>query len=145
MLPRHQRQVLVVALWGAILLMLAGAPAASAVASASPAIAAPNAVVIADYPGGQRVIFDRAMHAHVPPASLTKVMTALVALDTALWPSRLRPNLKTWLAKRAWACTLARHSHCKRCCMVCCCHRATTRQWRSRAASARSLAMPAGT
>jgi D-alanyl-D-alanine carboxypeptidase (penicillin-binding protein 5/6) len=78
---RHQRRSLAVALWGVCLLVLAGAPAVSAATSPPPAVAAANAVVIGDYPGGQRVLFDRAMHAHVPPASLTKVMTALVALQ----------------------------------------------------------------
>lgn len=49
--------------------------------AAVPEIAAENAVIIAE-PGGV-VLFDLGMHTRVPPASLTKVMTAHLALRRA--------------------------------------------------------------
>ncbi len=52
----------------------AGSPAQT-----EPTVAAANAAVLSATDGV--VLFDRAMHDHVAPASLTKLMTALVALE----------------------------------------------------------------
>jgi D-alanyl-D-alanine carboxypeptidase len=52
---------------------------ACALAAAPPQVRAPNAIVLD--PDADQVLFERDSHAQIAPASLTKVMTALIAIE----------------------------------------------------------------
>jgi D-alanyl-D-alanine carboxypeptidase (penicillin-binding protein 5/6) len=76
---RSSRPALVALLAVSLALLVATASPPPIGAAAAPQIVAPNTIVL-DPDTGQ-VIFERDSHAHVQPASLTKIMTALIAIE----------------------------------------------------------------